>query len=454
MEDILNEVLELFPSEYIHIGGDEAPKTRWKSCSECQNRIRSEGLKDEHELQNYFISRIEKYVNSKGRQIIGWDEILEGGLAPNATVMSWRGIDGAIEAAKQQHNVIMSPTSHCYFDYYQSDNDNEPLAIGGFLPLEKVYNFDPIPEDLSEEESEFVLGAQGNVWTEYLQTAEQVEYMVFPRILAMSELLWSSEEKKNYKDFIPRVEKFHERLDALEINYANHLYEVNGQLMTDNNMTKFNLQTLTTDKEIRFTVDGSEPNAGAKLYSSPIPIESSITIKAAVFKKDKKLGRSFTQIINYHKAVGKGITMNVTPNKAYSGSGKEGLINGISGSESRYGDKEWLGFWGEDLEISIDLKTLIEIESIVTRFQNGNGQWIYAPKYIGLDFYNDNDKLFKSELINLGVKDSILVNFKASYTDLKAQKIKIRIPNFGIIPEGNQGAGNKAWTFIDEIIIN
>ena len=225
MEDVLDEVIELFPSEYIHIGGDEAPKARWEKCENCQNRIKEEGLKDEHELQSYFISRIEKYLNSKGRQIIGWDEILEGGLAPNATVMSWRGINGAIEAAKQNHDVIMTPTSHCYFDYYQSENENEPLAIGGFLPLEKVYNFNPIPEELTTEQAKFVLGVQGNVWTEYMPTSKSVEYMLFPRVFAMSELNWSKPEQKNYDDFSSRVKYFHNRLDALDINYANHFSE-------------------------------------------------------------------------------------------------------------------------------------------------------------------------------------------------------------------------------------
>ena len=225
LEDVLDEVIELFPSEYIHIGGDEAPKARWEKCENCQNRIKEEGLKDEHELQSYFISRIEKYLNSKGRQIIGWDEILEGGLAPNATVMSWRGISGAIEAAKQNHDVIMTPTSHCYFDYYQSENENEPLAIGGFLPLEKVYNFNPIPEELTTEQAKFVLGVQGNVWTEYMPTIKSVEYMLFPRVFAMSELNWSKTEQKNYDDFASRVKYFHNRLDALDINYANHFSE-------------------------------------------------------------------------------------------------------------------------------------------------------------------------------------------------------------------------------------
>ncbi|MEM6265587.1 MAG: beta-N-acetylhexosaminidase, partial [Bacteroidota bacterium] len=183
LENVLDEVMALFPSEYIHIGGDEAPKAQWKTCDECQDLMKRKGLQDEQELQNYFITRMESYLNSKGRQIIGWDEILEGGLAPNATVMSWRGTSGAIAAAKQHHLVVMTPTSHCYFDYYQSENDEEPLAIGGFLPLEKVYGFNPIPEELTKEEAEYVWGAQGNIWTEYMPTERQVEYMAFPRIL-------------------------------------------------------------------------------------------------------------------------------------------------------------------------------------------------------------------------------------------------------------------------------
>ncbi|MDP5092104.1 MAG: beta-N-acetylhexosaminidase, partial [Polaribacter sp.] len=213
LEDVIDEVIPLFPGKYIHIGGDEAPKTQWKNCIHCQNLIKKEGLKDEHELQSYFITRMEKYINSKGKLIIGWDEILEGGLAPNATVMSWRGIQGAIDAAKQKHTVVLTPNSHCYFDYYQSDNEAEPLAIGGFLPLEKVYDFNPIPDELSTDESKFVLGVQGNVWTEYLSTPEKVEYMVFPRAIALAEVVWSSSENKNYTDFIHRLEFFNKRLD-------------------------------------------------------------------------------------------------------------------------------------------------------------------------------------------------------------------------------------------------
>ena len=222
LENVLDEVMALFPSKYMHIGGDEAPKDRWKQCAYCQSVIKKEGLKDEHELQSYFVSRIEKYLNSKGRQIIGWDEILEGGLAPNATVMSWRGTKGAIEAAKQHHNVILTPGSHCYFDHYQADSKTEPLAIGGYLPLEKVYSFNPIPKELTDDEATYVLGTQGNVWTEYMETSDYVEYMAFPRAMALAEVAWVNVENKDYQDFLKRLSTLKKRLDIMGVNYSKH----------------------------------------------------------------------------------------------------------------------------------------------------------------------------------------------------------------------------------------
>ncbi|WP_040279963.1 beta-N-acetylhexosaminidase [Psychroserpens damuponensis] len=454
LEDVLDEVVALFPSEYIHIGGDEAPKTNWKTCEQCQNRIKTEGLKDEHELQNYFITRIEKYLNLKGKQIIGWDEILEGGLAPNATVMSWRGTKGAVEAAQQKHHVIMTPTSHCYFDYYQSTNTNEPTAIGGFLPLEKVYDFKPIPSGLTTEEQQYILGAQGNLWTEYIPTEDQVEYMIFPRILAMSEVVWSKNENKNYSNFVKRVEHFNTRLDVLDINYANHLYEIEGELISEDNKNNYKLSTIFNDKTIYYTLDESPVNLFSHRYTKPIPITKSTNIKAAVFDTEKRLGSIFFETIQYHKAVGKTITINKTPHKSYSGSGPEGLINGISGSDSRYGDKEWLGFWEEDLEIVIDLGEEMAINSIETRFYNGQGQWIYAPKNIRA-YFDDGS----SAKINFSESDDLLitakfVNNNGLIKGLKTRYIKLKIPNYGTIPDDKQGAGQKAWTFIDEIIIN
>lgn len=445
LEHVLEEVIELFPSKYIHIGGDEAPKTRWKECNNCQNLIKNQGLKNEYELQNYFITRIEKYLNNKGRQIIGWDEILEGGLAPNATIMSWRGVESAVQAAKKQHNVIMTPTSHCYFDYYQSDDENEPLAIGGFLPLEKVYNFNPIPKGLTDEESKYIMGAQGNLWTEYITDTKQVEYMVFPRMIAMSEVVWSSSKNKNYENFVSRLEHFHKRLDALDINYANHLFEVEGNLTSEG----FELKTLTKDKTIHYTLDGSEPSLNSEIYSKPIPIDKNTSINAGVFNSEKQLGTTFSQAINYHKAFGKKITMNVMPHKAYSGSGVQGLINGISGSNTRYGDKEWLGFWGDDLEITIDLGIETQISSIETRFYNAPGQWIYAPQ--GFEFSIDDHRIDSKSKIPTTEKQ--IATLKIDLKE-KTRFIHLKFPNYGTIPEGKQGAGHKAWTFIDEIIIH
>lgn len=221
LEDVLTEVIGLFPSEYIHIGGDEAIKDQWESNAEIQKLIRLLGLKDEHELQSWFIRRIEKFVNEKGKRIIGWDEILEGGLAPNATVMSWRGESGGIEAARMGHDVIMSPTSNCYFDYYQAKPvENEPLAIGGFLPLEKVYSYDPVPQSLTAEEAKHILGAQGNVWTEYIPDFKQVEYMVFPRMLAMAEITWTEPIHKDPVEFFNRVKDQEIVFKLKGINYS------------------------------------------------------------------------------------------------------------------------------------------------------------------------------------------------------------------------------------------
>ena len=219
LEDVLTEVMELFPSEYIHIGGDECPKTRWKKCPKCQARIKAEGLKDEHELQSYFIQRIEKFLNAHGRQIIGWDEILEGGLAPKATVMSWRGEKGGIEAAQQHHDVIMTPGFALYFDHYQADPATQPVAIGGFTNTKKVYKYYPVPKKLKGELEKYVLGAQGNVWTEYMKTSDHVEYMVYPRACALAEVDWTPKELKDWDDFVKRMEVHKKRLKALNVNY-------------------------------------------------------------------------------------------------------------------------------------------------------------------------------------------------------------------------------------------
>lgn len=226
LEQVLQEVLALFPGEYIHIGGDECPKLNWKECRHCQKRLRDEHLKDEHELQSYFVKRIEKFLNSKGKKMIGWDEILEGGLAPKATVMSWRGTSGGIAAAKLKHQVVMSPGKPCYFDHYQYQPvANEPLAIGGYNPLDSVYAFEPVPKELSVSEQKYILGAQGNVWTEYILNPKHVEYMAVPRMCALSEVLWTMPERKNRSNFLMRLKRRIKMLDLMQVNYSKHFLE-------------------------------------------------------------------------------------------------------------------------------------------------------------------------------------------------------------------------------------
>ena len=447
LEDVIDEVVALFPGKYIHIGGDEAPKTNWKKCAHCQKLIKKEGLKDEHGLQSYFIARMEKYINTKGKQIIGWDEILEGGLAPNATVMSWRGTSGAIQAAKEEHDVILTPGSHCYFDHYQSDNENEPLAIGGFLPLEKVYHFNPIPEELTDKEATYVLGAQGNVWTEYMQTEKQVEYMVFPRVIALSEVVWSSPENKNYSDFINRLEQYQKRLVLLDVNYANHMYSLKGEFKNTKDHLTYELSATSSTYPIYYSTDETAPT---KLYVNPIPVDSSMTIKAVILDSNATaLGAVFQQKVNLHKGVGATISIDKEPNAAYNAGGKKALINGISGNNKRYGDKEWLGFSGEDIEITVKFDNPTDINTITTRFFNANGQWIYPPKRVTV-YINDAITAYSADV---SVIDDLTARVAVKFKNTMVTSIRLKIPSYGIIPEGKQGAGHMPWTFIDEIII-
>lgn len=447
LKNTLDEVMELFPGQYIHIGGDEAPKTKWKKCTHCQQLIKEQKLEDAHGLQSYFITEIEKHINAKGKKIIGWDEILEGGLAPNATVMSWRGTQGAIDAAKQGHDVILTPNSHTYFDYYQATHQDEPTAIGGYLPLKKVFGFNPIPQVLQNTDAaSHVLGAQGNVWTEYMATQDKVQYMIFPRIFAISEVVWKGPTQNletDYANFLTRLEPNLERLQIKQINYGNHLYDLEGFVEKNQGIVSYALSTPTQDKQIKYTVNGGEK----QVYTQAINITKDAIINAQVYKDTLALGRTFTDTIHYHKAINASVFVDVNPHPAYSAGGITALIDGVLGSNTRYADKQWLGFWGDDLKITITFTKPTKISKISTRFYNANGQWVYAPKT--LEIQTDFGTL---PVIKLPATDQTIldVNLKASGT---TSFIKISVPSFGSIPDGLQGAGNKAWTFIDEIVV-
>lgn len=296
LEDVLTEVMELFPSQLIHIGGDECPKSSWKKCPHCQMMIRKHGLKDEFELQSYFIQRMEKFINSKGRSIIGWDEILQGGLAPNATVMSWLGEEGGIKAAQQSHYAVMAPHTKYYMDYYQGDPDTEKLCMGHFVPLKEVYDYNPVPDVLKPEERQYIKGVEACVWTEYMETPQRVEYMAYPRALAVAESGWSNPSGKDWENFVERLQDHFGRLDARGVNYSKNLYNVFITITKDDIYSK--VATIRTDMpgvDIYYTLDGSEPSNTSNLYTKPFVINKSEVVKARAFLNGKPIGVTATK---------------------------------------------------------------------------------------------------------------------------------------------------------------
>lgn len=459
LQDVLDEVMPLFPSKYIHIGGDECPKESWKRSAFCQQLIKDNNLKDEHGLQSYFISHIEQYINSKGKKIIGWDEILEGGLAPNATVMSWRGEEGGIEAAKQNHDVIMTPGSHCYIDHSQSKNEDS-VTIGGYLPLEKVYSYEPIPAALNEEQAKHILGAQGNMWTEYMKYPSKVEYMLFPRMIALSEVLWSPKEKRNWKDFEKRLPVIFERLDKEKVNNSKAYYDLKATVIPDeiDGGVLWKLESKNPDDKIFYTV-GIE-DSRINTYTKPVkPVNSGFTLNAFIKSKNslsEKLS-TISQPFYFNKATGKKITLQTEPSKSYPGDGAFTLVNGVQNEKGLAKGSEFLGFSGKDLDATIDLKTETDISKITLHVLDQNGSWIYLPRQVeityipNVDYLESDLKLFPKEIKDIDpLKDKGIKTISIS-SKQKCRFIRVVAKNLGIIPSGNPGAGNPAWLFVDEI---
>jgi len=455
LEGVLTEVMDLFPGEYIHIGGDEAPKARWKESEYCQNLIKKEGLKDEHELQSYFIQRIEKFVNSKGKKIIGWDEILEGGLAPNATVMSWRGEKGGIEAARQHHEVVMTPGNYCYFDHYQSLDENEPLAIGGFTPLEEVYSYNPVPKELTKEEAKYIIGAQGNMWTEYIPTPDLVEYMVYPRAIALSEVVWTPQELRDNNDFLKRLISHIDRLKKEGVNVAEHLGDISAKFENTGDGIKMILKNSMPGSIIYYTLDGKDPDESFPVYTGPGVIHKNADIKAVTYYEGKQAGPVFSRKIKMHKAAGKFMKLLSNPSLRYNKGGANCLINGILGSDERYADDQWLGFNGVDFKGIIDLGSKFHINKIKMRFYNKKSAWIYPPREI--EIYSSDDgysfKVAGAVIINNKSESKILNVPVRILRNTNARYLKIIAKNHGIIEKAVPGAGHPSWLFVDEIIV-
>lgn len=453
LQDVLDEVMALFPSSYIHIGGDECPKTRWKVCHKCQQRIKILGLKDEHALQSYFVQRIEKYINSKGRNIIGWDEILEGGLAPNATVMSWRGEEGGKAAMAQQHRVIMTPESHCYFDYYQSLYANEPLAAGGYTPLKKVYDYEPMAGSADTSgKSNYLAGIEGQAWSEYYTDATKAAYMIFPRALALAELAWSPATERNYDAFLQRLRKQKSLLQQAGISYANHFDEITcAGIETRKQSVQITLQTTLPGAQIRYTIDNSTPTLKSTLYTGPITITKTGTLKALLFNNKKQpAAKVFQQYFRIHKAVGATVQLKNKPVTRFN-QGEAGLVNGMYGS-NRYNDNQWLGFSGNDLDAVIDMGAMQTVQRLGLNILNYHWQRMWAPVEIKLLASADGEH-FTEVYTNKSFKVNGINAIKAVIKPVQARYIKVIGVNKGVIPAGEYGAGGNALLMIDEVVI-
>jgi hexosaminidase len=459
LENVLDEVLKLFPSKYIHVGGDECPKTNWKRCPKCQARMKELGLKNEEELQSYFIQRIEKYLNSKGRTIIGWDEILEGGLAPNAWVMSWRGEEGGIAAATQNHNVVMTPGEYVYFDHSQTKNEDS-VTIGGYLPIEKVYSYEPVPEKLDSSKAKFVEGAQANVWTEYIAYPSKVEYMIFPRMSALSEVLWSPKEERDWSDFEKRLQAQFRRYDLWKANYSKAYFDISASVQPAASANGVYYVFSTKQKGIPIYYDVSFPDRKTKSSGQIFMNGDSVFIDrtsntSLTLKKENTILSTVRQSFYFNKATGKKVSIATRPNSKYPGQGGAfSLVNGVY-SQKGLSYPDWLGWIGDDLDATIDLGKTTSFDSVRIHTLDQNGSWIYLPQYVEVLTSNDGNNFTSVGRSSTFVGDTLTMGWINVPTPGQSSRfIKVVAKNYGMIPDGKAGAGNKAWLFADEIQVN
>ncbi|MBK6861830.1 MAG: beta-N-acetylhexosaminidase [Saprospiraceae bacterium] len=453
LKEILNEVCDLFPGKYIHIGGDECLKENWKACEQCQSVKRRNNLKSEEELQSYFIRQIEKFINSKGKQIIGWDEILEGGLAPNATVMSWRGVEGGIAAAKQKHPVIMCPGSHCYFDHYQSMQSSEPLAIGGYTSLKKTYSFQVIPDSLKPGDKNYILGAQGNVWTEYMPTEDQVLYMSYPRALALAEVNWSAETTKNYSSFLNRLQFHVPWFKSKNMTITQGVLDIDYTTIPSQNGVVLIFQKPPIEGKILVESERGGDKVAEYLKQDSFVLNKDIQFKAWYQLTNKSLGKPLLIDFKNHMACGKTIKLTETPALKYFQGGTQCLVNGIEAPHKRYGGPEWVGLEGQDFTALIDIDKIDSLKSVKIQFYHDPTAWIYRPKDLEISTSLDGVHFSTPVFYQINETESKHIQPFIPLEHVFARYIQIKVRNHGMI-EGNQnGAGHKAWLFVGEIEI-
>lgn len=464
VKDVLSEVADIFPSEYIHIGGDECPKVRWEKCPKCQERIKSLGLKSdakhtkEQRLQSYMIQEAAKYLKEKGKRIIGWTEILEGGLVPDATLMSWIGESGGIEAAHQHHDVIMTPNTYLYFDYYQSKKvEDEPLAIGGYLPIEKTYNYEPMPKELTEEEQQYIKGVQANLWTEYIPVFSQVQYMVLPRLGAAAEVQWTDPSKKDYKDFLRRVPHLVAVYDCYGWNYATHVYDVNVDMKADTVNHVLNVQLSTmADDPIYYTLDGQDPTEKSLKYTKPFTIDQSVVLKTMAVHPDRT-SKISVDTIRLNKATLKPVVL-LQPNESrFSPDGPVVLVDGRNGNHS-FDTGAWLAVAGNDLEAVINMQAETILSSASVHVYVRKDAWLFDARGFSVSVSSDNKnykEVASQEYKQMQESDSDgIIEHELSFDPCKATYVKIKVISEKSMPDWHWDAGKAPFLLVDEIILN
>ena len=456
LQNVYTEVIALFPSTYIHVGGDEVDKSPWKKCPKCQARIKAEGLKNEEELQSYFIRRMEKFIVSKKRKMIGWDEILEGGLAPEATVMSWRGEAGGIEAAKMNHNVVMTPGNPVYFDHYQGDPASEPLAIGGFNTLKRVYSYEPLPKELTEEQAKYVLGAQANLWTEYITTPSHVLYMILPRMLALSEVVWSPKDARNWEGFNERLQAHFSRFDQQILPYSKGNFKVDIKPASQNGQLFATLSTEAYKGEVYYTIDGSQPTLQSRKYTSPISIETSMVLKAVTVVNGKVMSTvPAQQSFVMHKAIGRNVSYQIPVSRYYTADGPNSLTDGVRGTEAV--GKYWHGFSGKDLIATVDLGEAKNISTLSLGCLQNYNDWIMMPQWVKFEVSTDGQSFSEVQTVANDVspneKGAVLKDFTATFAERNVRFVRVTAKVLDQLPRGHSGEGKPAWIFADEIVV-
>ena len=459
LEDVLLEVMDIFPSEYIHIGGDEVPRDRWKECPKCQAKIKQLGIKgdDKHSaedyLQSYVMSRMEQFVENHGRHIIGWDEMLDGELAPNATVMSWRVSSGGQKAANMHHNVIMTPNDYLYFDYYQTlDTDAEPFSIGGYNPVKKVYSYEPIPEGLTEDEEQYILGPQANIWTEYTSEFNVLLYRMLPRIGALAEVQWCNPEQKNYEDWVLREYRMTKLYDMYKWNYATHIFDIDVRIVPN---VKEGYIEITMSKLIDGDMMYSFDNQEFKKYTEPLKITQNCHFECYVVYPDGSKGRTFSTDFDFSKSSMRPIILKDQPHRNYAYNGADVLIDGLKGS-SNYRSGRWLGFFGNALDATINLLQPTEVSGVKFNCNMNMKDWIFNAKTVKVLVSDDGLRfmeVFRQDFNMLPADYAeSLYTVDVHFEPVEAQFVEVVIEPFDC-PEGHNGYGYPGWVFVDEIMV-